>query len=43
MLDDVTIWDKALDQDDIQNLIKGGPDVAVQPVGKLTTTWGALK
>jgi hypothetical protein len=43
MLDDVTIWDKALDQGDIQDLIKRGPGVAVQPGGKLTTTWGALK
>jgi hypothetical protein len=43
MLDDVTIWDKALDQNDIQDLIKGGVGVAVQPGGKLTTTWGALK
>jgi hypothetical protein len=43
MLDDVTIWDKALDQDDIQDLIKGGVGVAVQPGGKLATTWGALK
>ena len=43
MLDDVTIWDITLKQGDIQNLIKGGPGTAVQPGGKLTTTWGALK
>ena len=43
MIDDVTIWDQALEQDDIQDLMTGGPTTSVKPGGKLTTTWGALK
>jgi hypothetical protein len=43
MIDDVTIWDKTLDQGHIQDLIAVGPGVAVHPDGKLATTWGALK
>jgi hypothetical protein len=43
MIDDVTVWDQALDQDDVQDLMTGGPTTPVKPGGKLTTTWGALK
>jgi hypothetical protein len=43
MIDDVTIWDQALGEGDIQNLMTGGPTTPVKPGGKLTTTWGALK
>ncbi len=42
MVDDVTVWDNALEEDDIQDLMTGA-STSVRPGGKLTTTWGALK
>ena len=40
MIDEVTVWTDALEEDDIQNL---DALISVRPGGKLTTTWGALK
>ncbi len=43
MIDEVTVWTDALEEDDIQDLMAGGASTSVRPGGKLTTTWGALK
>ncbi len=43
MVDEVAVWDKALEANDIQDAMTGGPGTSVRPGGKLTTTWGALK
>lgn len=40
--DDVMIWDKALSQDEIQEVMKGGL-LAVYPEDKLATTWSRIK
>ena len=48
ILDDVGIFNKALSDDDIQNIMNNGLDKVmgispVFPVGKLTTTWAEVK
>ena len=43
MVDDVTIWNGALEEGDVKSLMTGGPTTSVKPGGKLTATWGALK
>jgi hypothetical protein len=43
MIDDVTIWDQALEQDNIQGLMTGGPSTPVKPGGKLVTTWVEIR
>jgi len=43
MIDDVTIWTKALSQNDIKFVMANDPTTAVMPGGKLTTTWGEIK
>lgn len=40
--DDVMIWDKALSQDEIQEVMEGGL-LAVYPEDKLATTWSRIK
>jgi len=42
-LDELVIYNRGLSADDIQLLVGGGLVTAVQPVGKLATTWGVLK
>ena len=42
MLDDLGIWNRALSEDEINDLIEKGV-FAVEPGGKLTTAWGAVK
>jgi hypothetical protein len=49
ILDEVAIFNKALSQDDINNIMTNGLKLAlnlgaaVSPSGKLATTWGRLK
>lgn len=43
MIDDVTVWNQALSEDDVKIVMQGEPFTAVEPHRKLTTTWGALK
>ena len=47
ILDEVAIFNKALTQDDIQTIMEQGLSkvlsTAVEPSGKLTTTWGRIK
>ncbi len=46
IIDDVIIWERALDEDEVADLAKGErPDkaLAVKAEGKLTTTWGKVK
>jgi concanavalin A-like lectin/glucanase superfamily protein len=45
LIDDVFIFNRAVEQEEIQDFIaKGSKDIlAVEPVGKAATTWGALK
>lgn len=40
--DEVMIWDKALSQDEIQEVMLGGL-LSVSPMDKLATTWSSLK
>jgi len=42
VLDDVSIWDKALTEAEIQGYMSG-PVTAVQPQSKLSSTWGMIK
>jgi len=48
LMDDLSLWKKALTQDEVKLLMEGGPEAilegeAVSPVGNITTTWGKLK
>ena len=43
IMDDVAIWSRGLNQEEIAELIADGIPAAVQPSGKLTTTWSAIK
>lgn len=40
--DEITIWDKALTEDEIKELMAGG-FTAVEPTAKLPTTWAGIK
>ena len=43
-IDEVMIWDKALDEDEMKIVIEGYKVfAAVDANGKLATTWGVLK
>jgi hypothetical protein len=43
-MDELFIFNRVLDQDEIKDLMKGFADLlAVEPSGKLSATWGALK
>jgi hypothetical protein len=42
-IDDVVIYERALDADEISLLMGRGPVAAVKPGGKLTATWGEIK
>jgi len=44
LMDDFSIWKRALSQDEIKDLMTNGPpDMAVSAKGKLATTWGKVK
>ncbi|MDA1191446.1 MAG: LamG domain-containing protein [Candidatus Poribacteria bacterium] len=45
MIDEVLVYDEALSQDEIRNLMENGFEGtrAVEPGGKATSTWGSLK
>ena len=43
MIDEVMVWDEALEANGVQDAMKGGSGATVRPGEKLTTTWGALK
>ena len=43
MIDEVMVWDEALEANGVKDAMKGGSGASVRPGGKLTTTWGALK
>ena len=43
MIDEVMVWDEALEANGVQDAMKGGSGATVSPGEKLTTTWGALK
>jgi len=42
-IDEVVIYKRALEADEINLLMGKGPFAAVEPGGKLTATWGAIK
>ena len=42
-IDDLYVYDRALDADEISNIMEGGLLTPVEPKDKLTTTWGHLK
>ena len=42
MMDEVMIYNRTLSEDDILELAISGP-AAVEPSGKLTTTWAGIK
>ena len=42
-IDDVRIYNRALELDEIQTLGSGADIFAVEPVAKLATVWGAIK
>lgn len=44
LIDDVLVYNRALNEDEIKQLASGvSPNLAVEPAGKLTTTWAYLK
>jgi hypothetical protein len=44
LMDDLSIWKKALTQDEIKDLMENGPKkMSVSAKGKLSTTWGKIK
>jgi len=43
VIDEVQIWNRALDEDDILASMLDISAVAVEAAGKLTATWGSLK
>ena len=43
LIDDVALWNRALTQGEIAELIAGSITSAVEPNGKLATTWAGLK
>ena len=43
IIDDVAIWNRALTQGEIAEVMTNGVPAAVEPGGKLTTIWGAIK
>ncbi len=43
IIDDVAIWNRALTQGEIAEVMTDGVPAAVEPGGKLTTIWGAIK
>lgn len=42
-IDDVVIYSRALTEAEIRQVMEAGPFAAVEPGGKLTTAWGAIK
>lgn len=42
-VDEVTVWTHALSQSDVKFIMGNDPTTAVEPGGKLTTTWGKIK
>jgi len=42
-IDDVVIYSRDLSESEVKELMAGGPFAAVEPNGKLTATWGAIK
>ena len=43
MIDEVRIWNRALDEDEIRKEMRIGSETAVHPSGKLSATWGNIK
>jgi hypothetical protein len=43
IMDDVAVWNRGLSQAEIAEMMTVGIPLAVEPNGKLTTTWGAVK
>lgn len=43
LIDEFAVWDHALTQEEAALVMEKGVTMAVEPVGKLTTTWGAIK
>jgi hypothetical protein len=43
IMDDVAIWNRGLSPEEIAEMMTVGIPIAVEPGGKLTTTWGAIK
>jgi hypothetical protein len=43
ILDEVAIWSRGLSQEEIAELIRDGLPYAVDPDGKLATTWAGIK
>jgi len=44
LIDDVVVYNRALADDELKQLASGlSPNLAVEPAGKLTATWGMLK
>ena len=43
MIDEVRIWNRALDEDEVNKEMGIGISAAVHPSGKLGATWGSIK
>jgi hypothetical protein len=43
MIDEVRIWNRALNEDEIRTEMDIGIEAAVNPSGKLSDTWGKIK
>jgi len=43
IMDDVAIWNRGLTQPEIAEMMTISIPIAVEPAGKLTSTWGAIK
>ena len=43
LIDEVALYSRVLDPDEIRNVMNGGVQFAVQPQGKVATSWGYIK
>lgn len=43
VIDEVFLYNRPMEEDEIQDLMNRGPNLAVAPAGKLVTTWSRIK
>jgi hypothetical protein len=43
IIDEVFIYNRPMDEDEIKELMQSGPGLAVEPADRLATTWSRIK